>query len=150
MSLGLPPEDFVIAGSGPLLAHGIKPSIGDLDVVARGKAWAQALSLGTPASSPFGEQVEKVQLLDGRIEIFNGWFPEAGTVDDLIARSEVIDGLRYESLADVCRWKRNLDRPKDRADLELIERYTSGTAADQGSGASAPQQAWSAGRRPAK
>ncbi|MGW5685443.1 hypothetical protein [Nonomuraea sp. NPDC003754] len=128
LSLELPPADFVIAGSGPLLAHGIKDDIRDLDVVARGQAWARACAFGAPEPSPFGEHVEKVAVLDGRIEIFNGWFAEAGTVDELIARSEVVDGLRYESLADVRRWKRLLGRPKDRADLALIERHLSGRA----------------------
>ncbi|MER6950157.1 hypothetical protein ABT294_39680 [Nonomuraea sp. NPDC000554] len=125
LSLRLPPDHFVIAGSGPLLAHGIKDDIGDLDVVARDEAWSTALSLGTPTSSPFGAHVQRVVLLDGKIEIFNGWFPESGTVDELMDRSDAIDGLRYESLDDIRRWKRRLDRPKDRADIALIERHVS-------------------------
>ena len=37
--LDLDHRDFVIFGSGPLLAHGLRRRIGDLDVVARGPAW---------------------------------------------------------------------------------------------------------------
>jgi hypothetical protein len=120
-ALRLPKDDFVVSGSGALLARGIRDDIADLDVVARGRAWTTALSLGALAPSPFGPHVERVTLLDGKIEIFNGWFPDVGTVDDLIERADVIDGLRYESLADIRRWKQTLDRPKDRDDIALID-----------------------------
>ncbi|MEU8380699.1 hypothetical protein [Streptosporangium sp. NPDC048865] len=123
LSLRLPADDFLVAGSGPLLALGIRDDIGDVDVVARDKAWSRALSLGTPGPAVFGGGVERVQLLDGRIEILNEWFPEIWSVDDLIERSSVVDGVRYASLEDVYHWKRKLDRPKDRKDVILIERY---------------------------
>lgn len=51
-SLDLPADDFIIAGSGPMLAHGIRSTLGDLDVVARGAAWDKALTLGTPRQPP--------------------------------------------------------------------------------------------------
>ncbi|TQS24516.1 hypothetical protein [Microbispora sp. KK1-11] len=123
LSLHLPSDDFVIAGSGPLLANGIRSDIGDLDVVARDKAWSKALKLGTPSPAPFGDDVERILLLDGKIEILNGWFPEIFTIDELISRSDVIDGIQYASLGDVCRWKKRHDRPKDQEDIALIERH---------------------------
>ncbi|GAA5085712.1 hypothetical protein HNP84_010213 [Thermocatellispora tengchongensis] len=123
LSLDLPAEDYVIAGSGPLFAHGIKNGLGDLDVVARGRAWQKATTFAPPEPAPFWTGVDRVLLFDGEIEIFNGWFPELGTVDELISRSDLIDGLRYESLHDVVRWKRTLDRQKDRDDIKLIDQH---------------------------
>ncbi|MFC5822163.1 hypothetical protein [Nonomuraea harbinensis] len=125
LALALPADDFVIAGSGPLLAHGIRSDIGDLDVVARGKAWSKAQALAESSPAPFGEGVKRILLQGGEIEILNGWFPEIWTVDSLIERADVIDGIKYASLQDVCRWKQKLNRPKDQEDLALIACYMS-------------------------
>jgi len=125
LSLGLPPDDFVIAGSGPLLAHGIRESIGDLDVVADKRAWSKALTLGSAEEAPlYGDQVKRIPLAGGKIEVLNGWFPDIWpTVRMLIEHADCIDGLRYASLKDVLTWKRKHNREKDRQDIHLIELY---------------------------
>lgn len=123
LALGLPANDFVIAGSGPLLAHDIRWEVGDIDVVARGAAWNRALALGEPEAAPFGDGVRRVLLLDGRIEILNGWFPDIWTVDELIDGAEVIDGLRFAALENVRVWKTLLGRSKDHLDVKLIDQY---------------------------
>lgn len=48
--LDLDRRDFVIFGSGPLLAHGLRRRISDLDVVARGKVWRRVSTYGFPAA----------------------------------------------------------------------------------------------------
>ncbi|MEU7161257.1 hypothetical protein [Streptomyces chrestomyceticus] len=119
-SLNLRTADFVIAGSGPLLAHGIRPEISDLDVVARGAAWKRAASLGDPAPAPLG-YVDHILFFSGDVEVLNGWFEYS--VDELIEEADVFCGLNFSPLKRVLEWKTQLAREKDRADVEAIHRY---------------------------
>ncbi|MFI2351252.1 hypothetical protein ACH492_30375 [Streptomyces sp. NPDC019443] len=125
LSLGFPPEDYVIAGSGPLLAHGIRRDIGDIDVVARGVAWELAAKWGAPQQAPFG-WAQHVVLFDGSIEVLNGWFDYS--VDSLIMEAEIFEGMRFMPLERVAEWKvRLLDggagRDSDLRDIALIKNY---------------------------
>jgi hypothetical protein len=121
LSYGLDTDDYVIGGSGPLLAHGIRGRISDLDVIARGAAWERAVALGARREPPCGG-VNAVYLLDGAIEVVDGWFPERWSVDRLIDEAEIIDGIRFLSLRLTLEWKRLLGREKDRADIAELER----------------------------
>lgn len=123
ISLNLPSGDFVIAGSAPMLAHGLKRSIGDIDIVARGEAWKIALDLGQAAKSPLGP-AQRVVLCEGDIEILDGWFDYP--VDSLIEEGELIDGLRFLPLARTMEWKSFLGRDIDLEDIELIKGFLSG------------------------
>lgn len=117
--LGFPPGDYVIAGSGALYARGLSDVPRDLDVVARGAAWRRAVSLGVEEDAPDGG-VRRVLLLDGRIEVLDGWFPAKWRVNDLVGGAEFIDGLPFVSLDVVIATKRMLDTPKDRRHLLMI------------------------------
>ncbi|QIY56617.1 hypothetical protein HEP86_21350 [Streptomyces sp. RPA4-5] len=119
-SLDLPADDFIIAGSGPMLAHGIRSTLGDLDVVARGAAWDKALTLGTPSPAPLG-YVDHIVLHSGEIEILDGWFDY--DADKVIDEFEIFCGIRFAPLGKVLEWKKRLDREKDREDIEAINRY---------------------------
>ncbi|MCC3652745.1 hypothetical protein LIX60_14995 [Streptomyces sp. S07_1.15] len=116
-SLRLPAEDYVIAGSAPMLAHGIKREIGDIDVVARGEAWKIALGLGRVSKSPLGP-AQRVVLFGGDIEVLDGWFDYP--VDLLINEADYFEGVRFLPLARTMEWKRTLDREVDREDIALI------------------------------
>jgi hypothetical protein len=119
-SLNLPPADFVVAGSGSMLAHGIKTDVGDLDVVARGDAWKAALRLGKPVRAPRGH-AHHMLLFGGEIEILDAWFDYK--IDDLIGEAEEFEGVNFCPLWRVVEWKTLLGREKDRADIDLIGRY---------------------------
>ncbi|MEU6486239.1 hypothetical protein [Streptomyces sp. NPDC046887] len=124
-SLGLPVEDYVISGSGPLLVHGIRRDIGDLDVVARGAAWEIAKGLGDPEEAPLG-WAQRISLMNGSIEILNGWF--GYSVDSLIAEADVFEGVRFMPLTRVLEWKSHLvesgaGRDKDVRDIADIGEY---------------------------
>lgn len=122
LDLSLPPGDFVLAGSAPLLAHGLRAGLGDLDVVARGRAWQTAVSLGTPVRAPSGNGLV-VRLAGGDIEIFDSWISPRWPVDSLIANADVIEGVRFVSLRESLEWKRRLGRDKDKEDVRLLEAY---------------------------
>lgn len=118
-SLGLPVADYAVAGSGPLFARGLIDRLGDLDVVARGPAWARALTLGSVEEAPEAG-VHHVVLLGGRIEVLDGWYPQVWNVDELIDQADVIDAIPFVKLQVVVWTKGRSRRPKDREHLRRL------------------------------
>ncbi|MGW1804568.1 hypothetical protein [Streptomyces sp. NPDC002078] len=130
-SLQLPLSDFVVAGSGPLLAYGLREDVGDLDVVARGAAWKLVLDLEDPVLAPSGYG-QMVLLFDGAIEVFDRWLPDGKSRDELIADAVFVEGIPFCSLHDVLDWKVRSDRHKDRLDIELIRDHLRSQSAPDG------------------
>jgi len=120
-ALGLPPDDFAVFGSGPMMAHGLLSEAHDLDIAARGRAWDMARALGPVGKGTHGGN--KVELAGGLIEIFDAWGPGGWDVDELIDTAEVIDGIRFVTLENVLKWKKMMNRPKDIEHIRLIEAY---------------------------
>ncbi|MEU2062683.1 hypothetical protein [Streptomyces sp. NPDC013455] len=125
ISLSLPVDGYVVAGSGPMFAHGLRREIGDIDVVAGGAAWSRALEMGHPEAAPLGF-AQHVALFGGTIEILDGWF--GYPVGMLIQEAEVIEGIRFMPLARVLEWKvkfvdHGMGREKDRRDIEVIRQH---------------------------
>lgn len=118
------PEDFVIFGSAPLLAHGLRHRISDLDVVARGAVWTKACAMTRHGikSGPYS-QAPMVTFAEGSIEISRQWIDDSWDVDELIDDADVIGGLRFARLSEVLAYKRLLGRDKDLADIPMLERY---------------------------
>lgn len=114
-ALDLPADDYVVFGSGPLLAHGLRTELGDLDIVARGAAWQRLASMGRAVPTPSGHG----QMVRFQIEATDRWLPGFET-DDLIDGAERHVGIPFVPLAEVCRSKRLTNRPKDHRDLALI------------------------------
>ncbi len=122
LDLRMPTGDFALAGSAPLYAHGLRPRLRDVDVVARGAAWDIARKFEKPTKAPSGIG-RVVRISDGEIEIFDRWVAAEWPIDSLIDDAEVIDGIRFVSLRDSLAWKRYLNRAKDVADIRLLEAY---------------------------
>ncbi|MFJ2130866.1 hypothetical protein ACIOHO_08150 [Streptomyces sp. NPDC087849] len=125
ISLGLPVDSYVVAGSGAMFARGLRKEIGDVDVVAGGIAWRMALELGQPEPAPLG-YAQRIVLCDGAIEILDGWFGHP--VDSLILEAETIEGIKFMPLKSVLEWKirfrsNGMGRKKDARDIELLEEY---------------------------
>jgi hypothetical protein len=116
----LDPQDFVIFGSGPLLAHGIR-KVRDLDVVARGRTWEWACRHGKPGSGDVNGAYT-AEFYDGAIQFTRGWISEEYDADALIERAERFGGLLFAHLDDVLRYKTKLGRPKDHSDIEALNR----------------------------
>lgn len=114
-------QDFVIFGSGPLLAHGIRQSVSDLDVVARGSSWQRVLQYGVPSIGSLNG-APMVLFWGGLIQFSSGWISEDWDIGSLISQAEIIDGLPFAQLADVLRYKNSLSRPKDAADVDELAR----------------------------
>jgi hypothetical protein len=125
--LDLDRSDFVIFGSGPLLAHGLRQSVGDLDVVARGNAWHRVSErgirdVGAISGAPMA------LFWGGLIQFSPEWISQDWDTDDLINRAELIQvggaelirELPFAQLTDVLAYKQKLDRPKDRPDINAL------------------------------
>lgn len=122
LALQLPPDDYAIFGSGPMLAHRLKIEVRDLDVIARGTAWAAAVRLCPPVAAPSGSGL-MVELDGGALQIFSAWTSPDWNVDRLIDEADVVGGIRFVPLVLVLAWKRQSGRPKDLADIKAIEAY---------------------------
>lgn len=120
--LGLPEKDFAVFGSGPLYVRGIKESLRDLDLIARGEAWEMATGMGVVSAAPSGCGM-MVRLTGAPIDIFNKWTSSEWNVDQLIDGADIIDGLRYVNLREVLRWKKSAARGKDVEDITRIEAF---------------------------
>lgn len=119
LTLRLPTDDYVVAGSGPLLAHGLRWDISDLDIVARADAWKIALNMADATVSPSGHG-SMIVLFGGDIEIFDRWLPGTEDADELIDSAELVEGIPFCSLSRALEWKTRADREKDRRDIRLI------------------------------
>ena len=119
--LGLPAGDYAVFGSGPLLARGWIDDAGDLDIVARGAAWAAARRLG--AEEYLDEWDVTVVNIGPDITVGTRWAIGDVDVDAVIDGAEMIDGLPFASLEAVITYKRISARPKDLAHLAIIDEH---------------------------
>ncbi len=117
--LDLDRRDFVIFGSGPLLAHGLRSGIRDLDVVARGPAWRRVRACGRPGTGSISG-APMALFWNGLIQFSQEWISDDWDPDDLIGRAERIQGWPFAPLADVLAYKQMLLRPKDRPDIAAL------------------------------
>jgi hypothetical protein len=120
LALELPADDYVVFGSGPMMAHGLRESR-DLDLLARGAAWKKAVELGELRHKPEGTGY--VVLADGDIEVFEAWGPGQWDTDKVIDTAEIIEGIRFADLKYTLDWKRRMGREKDLTDARLIEEH---------------------------
>jgi hypothetical protein len=109
----------VIFGSGPLLAHGLRHDIHDLDIVARGPAWRRVAEHGCPGTGSIND-APMALFWDGLIQFSQGWISADWDGDDLIDRAETIQGWPFATLTDVLAYKQVLLRPKDYPDIAVL------------------------------
>jgi hypothetical protein len=122
LALSLDPAGYVIAGSGPLFARGWIDVISDIDIVARPEVFATAARWATPEPAPYPPTRRILLPRWDRhdVEILDGSFPARWRVDDLIARADTIEGLRFAPLDVVIATKRMLGRPRDVEHLKVL------------------------------
>lgn len=117
--LDLPAGAYIVFGSGPLAATGIRESE-DIDLLVTEELDAFLLGQGW-------RRIEKAdddrQLAFGVFDTHTNW--RIGTYDpnlaDLLARAFFIDGVPFGSLEDTRAWKAALGRPKDLKDIARID-----------------------------
>ncbi|CAM3147435.1 hypothetical protein [Stackebrandtia soli] len=143
-TLKLPANDFVVFGSGPLLNHGIRTDITDIDVLARGKAWVTAGLLADTVTLSPRTGTPILAFWCGRIEICDRWISPKYDIDAIIDGADVVDDIRYARLDQVLRYKMDMNRPKDQADIDairaLIDKEGSGTSTMEPQGTAMPNE----------
>ena len=125
--LNLTPNDSVVIGSGILNALGLRPS-NDIDVVVNEEAFAR---FKQDPRFVEGQNHGQSILAYDLFEIFTAWvvLGKDQTFEELYKESTVINGVRYITpqflLATKKSWLADDGRPKDFADVKLIEDYLS-------------------------
>ena len=120
--VGLPLGHFAVFGSGPLLVRGIIDEADDLDVIARGPAWRQAVATGTLVDLE-EHGVTVASFFGGAITVGNRWAIGDVSVDALINSAEMLDGLPFVQLEHVRSYKRIAARPKDLDHIDRLDKW---------------------------
>jgi hypothetical protein len=127
--LGLDQRDFVVFGSGPLLAHGLFDDITDLDVVVRPGVWRRVLRYAAKRGKLVrgvhnGALIAQFDVGDDRcIQFSSGWISKEWRVPKLIADADEIDGVRFAKLDKVLGYKKVLRRSKDDRHIEILNSH---------------------------
>ncbi len=129
--LDFPKGKYLVVGGGVMEALGLRQT-DDLDVVAKKKLFDTCLQSGhwIVTQAPNGNKklkkylnqnsITKIELyLDVNAQDFKP------TTSELLKRSVHIKGFPFISLLDLMQFKKAYGRPKDRADLALLENLPS-------------------------
>lgn len=122
--VGLPVGNYLITGSGPLGAKGIR-QVNDIDIVVSRKLWDY---LESKYGGKIEDGVKKIAIPKTRIEVLgegSAYYGSEGDIQSRIEQAEIIDGMPFERLEKVSNIKSQLGRKKDLADIKLIEDYLS-------------------------
>lgn len=124
-SQNFPDGSYVVFGSGPLAAAGIRET-SDIDLVVSPQLYMTLQQRGWRfKSDPFGNPM----LFKGEFEISKGW--QFGIYqpkfEDLLDSADVIDGVPFVNLREVKKWKQHARRAKDLADIRKIDEYLQGS-----------------------
>jgi hypothetical protein len=128
--LDLPPQDYAIFGSGPLVVRHIIPSCHDLDVLCRREAWEIVKRRGALKYLPEYD-VTVASLCDGAITFGTKWGIGNFDVNELIDTAEIIDSLPFVRLDHVVAYKIIRSSANDLLHLQALE--ASGIIAGRGS-----------------
>lgn len=116
-----PKGSYVVFGSGPLAAAGIRPTR-DIDLLVSSTLYSTLQQRGWRfKDDPDGNPM----LYQGEFEVSIYWRSgqHKPSLEKLLETADVIDGVPFVSLEEVKIWKKYHAREKDIADIELIENY---------------------------
>lgn len=120
-TLNLPVGQFVVFGSGPLTAHGIRESR-DIDLLVTSSLYKELKHAGWEEKEwPSGG----CYLVKDEIEADDSWHygDYNPAPSEVIAKAEIVEGVPFAPLTEVLKWKQAYGRPKDLDDIRLIEDY---------------------------
>lgn len=124
-SLNFPEGSYVVFGSCPLAAHGIREAK-DIDLFVSKevlqsleKAGWQKIHKG-PGDEPLVHDV---------FEAHDNWefSPYSPTLEQLLSTATIMDNIPFASLQEVRKWKLASNTPKHLADVKLIDEYLTRT-----------------------
>lgn len=115
--LNLPDGKYAVYGSGPMAVRGIKP-VNDLDIIVTDDLYQELLE-------KYPEN-EKGCIAIGDIEIYSANTALIDNPKAVIARAELIKGVRFVRLDDLIVWKKKMARSKDFEHIKMIKDYLNG------------------------
>ena len=120
-ALALPKNSYVVFGSCPLAAAGIREA-NDIDLLVSEEIFKKLRVAGW-------EELQKSSndkpLVHDVFEAHDNWNFNSykPTLAHLLSDATVIDDVPFASLAEVRKWKVSSGRPKDLADIKLIDAH---------------------------
>lgn len=119
-TLNLPKNSYVVFGSCPLALAGIREA-NDIDLLVSQEIFAKLKEDGwqelpkSPNDKPLVHDIFEAH----ENWNFSSYRP---TLEQLLAGATIVDEIPFASLEDVRKWKVASGRPKDLADIELIDK----------------------------
>jgi hypothetical protein len=122
-TLNLSAGSYIVFGSGPLAAAGIRKA-GDIDMLVAPAVYERLQKEGWPQKDKGPN--DKPLVRDGLpFEIHASWdfSPYAPTLQDLLTTATLIDDVPFAALEEVRKWKAVSGGTKNVADVALIDAY---------------------------
>lgn len=119
--LNFPEDSYVVFGSCPLAAFGIREA-NDIDLLVSEEIFTELKENGW---QELRKGSNDIPLVHDVFEAHNNWnFSSYNpTLKHLLTSATLVDGVPFASLEEVRKWKVASGRSKDLADIELIDRY---------------------------
>jgi len=123
--LNFPIGQYVVVGSSPMAIRGLKEAH-DIDIVVTPQLFEKCRIDGWETMSwTYPEKVGQIYLKEGNIELYLD--VNAGnfnpTIEELIERSETIQGVPFITLEDMISFKKAYGREKHLNDIKTTEEY---------------------------
>lgn len=119
--LDFPLGEYVVVGSGPLAARGIREA-NDLDIAITEKLLKKLINLKEYKHFyKYGNlylQKDKVEIIT-KLE----WDSYFTTVEEAIKSADIINGFSFLSVIETIKFKEALGREKDYRDIKLLKKY---------------------------
>jgi len=120
-TLNLPKNSYIVFGSCPLAILGLREA-NDIDLLVSSKIHK---SLEQNGWKKINKGPKDTPLTYDVFEAHNNWnFSSYNpTLEDLLTRAIKVDDIPFASVEDVRKWKQGYGRPRDIADIKLIDDY---------------------------
>lgn len=120
--LNLPKGSYVVFGSCPLTIAGLREAE-DIDLYVTEKVLADLRRSGWRG---LRKSSKDIPLTHDVFEAHANWdfSPYNPTLKKLLKTATIKDGVPFASLREVRKWKAASGRPKDKADIRLIDEYS--------------------------
>lgn len=119
--LNLPISEYVLVGSGPLAARGIREA-NDLDIAVTKKLWDKLLlSKDYTKVERYGRQFLESDNVDIIKEL--DWEAYPTKIEEAISSADIINGYPFLNIEETIKFKKALGREKDFKDIELLLKY---------------------------
>lgn len=126
LDLGLPKDKCLVMSSGVMALFGIRKNR-DLDIVVSKDVFKK---LGKNKKLIYSHRKlsgnPSYQTADTNVELYGTMWPFKLSVERYLKMAIVVKGVRFLPLHKVIKWKKKLNRLKDRKDIQLISRFVRG------------------------